>query len=75
MNRQPGGSPIRTRDCRIVKPEHPQPDAAIVRRIDMSLLIEELARDRMREMHRDLELSRRIRRIRARRRSTSQPAR
>lgn len=75
MNRHPGGPQIRTRDCRTVKPEHPQPDAAIVRRIDMSLLIEELARDRMREMHRDLELSRLIRRIRARQRRISQPAR
>jgi hypothetical protein len=75
VNRQPGGPKLRARDCPSVTPEHPQPDAAIVRRIDMSLLIEELARDRMREMRRDLELTRRIREIRARQRAARQSTR
>jgi len=75
VNWQPGGPKLRARDCLSVIPEHPEPDAAIVRRIDMSLLIEELARDRMREMRRDVELTRRIRQIRARQRAARQSAR
>lgn len=62
------GSRVRARDCRTINPAHPEPDVAIVRRIDMSLLTEELARDRMRQMRRDLEEARRARLIRTWRR-------
>ena len=69
MNRHLGTAVVLARTCPVIDPVHPIPDAAIVRRIDMSLLTEELARDRMREVQRDLERARQVRLLRARRRA------
>lgn len=69
MNRHIGTAGVSARQCPVITSAHPQPDAAIVRRIQMSLLVEELARDRMREMQRNLESARQTRLARARRRT------
>ncbi len=52
------------------KPFRPYPGADFIRRNEMSLLVEELARDRIRQLVRDAEVDRRIRLIRRRRRLT-----
>lgn len=69
MNRHIGTTGILARTCPVIESAHPEPDVAIVRRIHMSLLVEELARDRMREIQRNLESARQVRLARARRRT------
>jgi hypothetical protein len=69
VNRHIGAAGIAARTRPVIESAHPQPDVAIVRRNHMSLLMEELARDRMREMQRNLETARRVRLARAARRA------
>lgn len=68
MNPHTGMPGVIARTCPTVRPVHPQPDAAIIKGFHMSMLIEELARDRMREIQRDFEHARRVRLARAVRR-------
>jgi len=69
MSRHVGADGLTARTRPTIESAHPEPDVAIVRRIRMSLMTEELARDRMREMRRDFESARQVRFARARRRA------